>query len=303
MQNNNANGLNQLINYYQELINVNSQFNDIHDLNRQNANYKNLLNQLIVIRDLLIKRETNSINAVYKPIEKLFNNKEHFILLGTTIDYLKQNPQIDYPVPENSGNSSINNDYLPPEQEIISDYNDYNINSATNMSNSVIDEQNDKLFETLTVMQKSIKELKSNDFSFVITKSTNDMIAAFNTNYELMKSDITRYDAMLTDHINKSSAITAEAVEKEHARFAQKVAAESNAIIAGVIDATTSELAKQTDLIKSWVKEIDNKQLKHVCIVFFMNICFMFGGAILAANWTVSKIFTHAASVKSKVVK
>lgn len=58
-----------------------------------------------------------------------------------------------------------------------------------------------------------------------------------------MKSDIAKYDALLTEHINKSAVNIAEVIEKEHSRFVQKIASESNAIIAGIVEATANELA------------------------------------------------------------
>ena len=59
-----------------------------------------MIEQLIEIRQLLINITFININAVYKPTEKLFINRDHFIILEATIQFFKQNVDGVYPLPE-----------------------------------------------------------------------------------------------------------------------------------------------------------------------------------------------------------
>ena len=43
-----------------------------------------------------------------------------------------------------------------------------------------------------------------------IAKSSNDILAGLTTSRELMKSDIAKYDALLTEHITKSGINTGQ---------------------------------------------------------------------------------------------
>ena len=313
MQNNNHNGLNQLINYYQKLININGEFVDIHDISQQNQYYENLLKQLLIIRNLLIKKETSNINAVYRPIEKLFNNKEHFNLLEATVSYFKQNPALDYKI------SAVGDNIMAYDPQIANKNEPDLEQDANEIRLAIRDELNAKLGDiedkiltkidaighqtninqsnneigtivsVIQALESAVKPISSDDFNAVVVRSTRDVIATLNTNYELMKDDIKRYDAMLTDHINKSGINTIEAIEKEHARFVQKIASESNSVISGITNAAATEISKQSEIVQSSVKSVDNKLFKYFSIMFFMSACFMFGGALLSSNWAVNK--------------
>lgn len=92
--------INQLINYYQALVKINHQFTDISILDNATIHYENLVEQLIIIRRLLINKTITNINAVYKPTERLFLNKEHFKVLEATVQFYKQNADVVYPMPE-----------------------------------------------------------------------------------------------------------------------------------------------------------------------------------------------------------
>lgn len=317
MLNNNHPSLEQIINYYQELITVNAKFTDIHELNDQNANYEELVKQLIIIRDLLIKRDLSNINMFYKPLEKLFNNKGHYRILETIILQFRQNPLLGYHAEESNANNEANelvnaadgdcaitnkNDPIVKLNTKLLELENNILNKLNIFENKqgcdVLVEQNNKILETTIDMQRSIEELNNHDFYSAITRATNDTMATLTTNHELMKTDINRYDAMLTDHINKSGINVTEAIEKEHARFVQKIASDSNAIIAGLIDATANILSKQTELVKASVKEIENKLFKYMSIIFIISIGFIFTCSILTSSWTANKVVAHIKAIK-----
>ncbi len=109
-----------------------------------------------------------------------------------------------------------------------------------------------------------------------------------------MKSDIVKYDALLTEHITKSSINMVEAIEKEHARFVQKIASDSNAIIAEISEAVSGEFATQTYLIEDSVKRLDDKLFKQACIVFIAVICALFACSILSSTWAANKAIGNA---------
>lgn len=318
MLNDNPN-LEQLINYYQELIVVNTKFNDIHELTGQNDNYEELVKQLKSIRDLLIKRDLSNINMFYRPLERLFNNKGHYRILETIILQFRQNSSLEYLVQEeNTGNVESNDlsNVVSDTAIVTSNNGDFMVkldNRINKIEDDVLDrlnslqdyqngntnfEQNAEIVEILNEVQKSIKLLTSNEFYSTVAKSSNDIMANLTTNYELMKADINRYDAMLTDHINKSGIDIAETIEKEHVRFRQKISSDSNAIIAGIADAIVDELSKQTDLVKASVKEIENKLFKYISIIFVISIGFMFTCSILTSSWTANKVVAHIKAIK-----
>lgn len=98
--------------------------------------------------------------------------------------------------------------------------------------------------------------------------------------------------------LNKTGINITEAIEKEHARFVQRIASDSNAIIAEITDVTANVLSKQTDLVKAIVKEIENKSFKDLSIIFFMSIGFMFTCSILTSNWTANKVVARIKVIK-----
>ena len=90
----------------------------------------------------------------------------------------------------------------------------------------------------------------------------------------------------------------AEAIEKEHTRFVQKIASDSNAIIVGVGEAIAGEVAIQTDLIKDSMKRLDDKSFKLACIVFITGICTLFACSVLSSTWAANKALGDAKVVK-----
>jgi hypothetical protein len=117
-----------------------------------------------------------------------------------------------------------------------------------------------------------------------------------------MKSDITKYDALLTEHINKSGIYTVEAIEKEYARFVQKIISDSNAIIAGISETVAGEIAVHTGLIKDSMKKLDDKSFKWACIVFIAGICTLFASSILSSSWAANKALGDAKIFKITAV-
>ena len=130
-----------------------------------------------------------------------------------------------------------------------------------NQGNSVVCEKpdnsaNEEILKTLFDIKESINKLIDDDFSRSIVKSTNDTLAALNTNYELMKADINKYDALLTTHITQSSTNATMAIEKEHTRFVQKMSSDVNVIIAGITEANIAELATQATVVQTSMREL-----------------------------------------------
>ena len=155
--------------------------------------------------------------------------------------------------------------------------------------NIAVTKVSDDFSAKLTSIHEQIGRITHDDIREAIAKSSNDILASLVTSRELMKSDIAKYDALLTEHINKSGIYTVEAIEKEHARFVQKIASDSNAIIAGIVDATANELAIQTDLIKDSMRKLDDKSFKRSCIILIASICALFACSILSSTWAASK--------------
>lgn len=306
MRNNNQYNIELVINYYQDIIALNDAFTKF-DNRYENNRYKHLVSQLAAVRQSIIDKRIANINGLYKPIQELFINEHHFSILEETIGFYKNNPDANYDVVEaeqylnNYLGSSMPVDLTDMQKVIQYIERDFIVSINIALA-KVSDEFNTKL----TGINNQISQITNDDISEVIAKSSNDILAALPTSRELMKSDIAKYDALLTEHINKSGIYTVDAIEKEHARFVQKIASESNAIIVGISEAVSSEFATQTDLINDSMRKLDDKSFKRSCIVFIGSICALFASSILSSTWAANKalgdakIFKIAAVCKSK---
>ncbi len=288
MLNNGQYNLELLINYYQEVLAVNEAFTDLSDENEINR-YKNLVEQLVIIRQALVDKNLSKIRLLYKPIRSLFMNENHFNLLERIIEFCRRNPTFNY---------NISDAELYLKENIISKAS----TGTTNMQQLISMEQNvvsqnailskidDDLVAKLNEVNQQLHKITNYEFNEIVIKSSNEVLATLTTNYELMKLDIARYDKLLTEHINKSGINIAEAIEKEHARFVQKIASDSNQIIANVSESVASKLTTQTNLVANKMKEFDDKAFKRACIMFFGCVCAIFACSIFSSSWAASKI-------------
>lgn len=132
----------------------------------------------------------------------------------------------------------------------------------------------------------------------VVNKSTTDVLASLNDNYQRMQSSTKRYDELLTEHITRSAANTSEAIEKEHARFVQKIASDSNHIINNVSEAVAGELNTQTNLVNDSLNKFDDKAFKRSAFIFAGCAFILFACSILSSTWTASKVVNNVPKLK-----
>lgn len=111
MTNNHQYSIELIINYYQDLIAMNERFSAANKLNSttnvntsnignnsESDKYKNLINKLTTIRQLIIDKKAADISALHKPAPGLFIDKEHFNILEATIQFYANNPDTDYDI-------------------------------------------------------------------------------------------------------------------------------------------------------------------------------------------------------------
>lgn len=293
MRSNNQYNIELLINYYQNVIALNDAFSDLDNRNENNR-YKHLVSQLVVIRQSIIDKSLANINTLYKPIRELFINQEHFSTLEEIIAFYKNNPDANYDIVgaeqylNNHLASSVPVD-LTDMQKVVK-YIEQSIVAPINIALAKV---SDDFNAKLTGINNQISQITNDSISELIAKSSNDILASLSTSRELMKSDIAKYDALLTEHITKSGINIAEAIEKEHARFAQKIASDSNAIIAGISEAVSGELATQTDLIKDSMKKLDDKAFKRASFMFIGCVCALFACSLFSSTWAASKVISN----------
>lgn len=338
-QTNNLPQINQLISYYQALNNLNITYADINTNDTDNSNYTNLIEQLVAIRERLIKNAVNGINAVYKPIEQLFIYRSHYQILEDTVQFYKQNSTIAYPIPETKASEIIdsNDSNIDTNTELTqstgADANQ--TETAQNLNNSLVQSSDDvqtklaaieekltialaqndssshneteiatrtEILNDLTTIKELLHKIASHEFNQSAIKSTQDALAAIHTNFELMKADLSKYDALLTDHINKSSATALNAMGKEHARFVLEASAEINAIVRGIREANAPDFAVQNDLMQKNAKIYEDKSFKYFCFSFIMSIFAIFSCAILTSHWVAGKVLDNAKVLKISTV-
>jgi hypothetical protein len=241
------------------------------------------VDQLIVIRQVIIDKNMSTINSLYTRTRELFIYAEHFDILEGTVKFYKRNTNVNY-------------DIVEAEQYLINQINNLTTNafSDTQQAANYIEQYYDKLNTQLISIDKKLSAFSYNNIKETLERSNNDISATMATNYEQMKSDIKRYDSLLIEHISKTSIYLSEAVEKEHARFVQKIASDSNAIIAGISEAVASEIAIQTDLINNSMKKLDDKLFKWFCGAFVGCIFALFACSILSSTWTANKVIGNA---------
>lgn len=272
----NQHNIDCLIDCYTNLIELINKFPNLQ-FGGDSYRYEDLVKRLCSIRQLIIDKDLANINVIYKPMLTLFNHKEHFTTLEEAIQFYRQNPSIDYPMPTASDdtiNTNNENNQYSNEQVI----------SSINQSFSILTNE-------IKLQLSEIKELTGNKFANDdINRFSNDILATLTTSRELMKSDIAKYDELLTNHINKSSIYIVEAIEKEHTRFVQRMSSDVNAIIAGISSAASNEFSTQTDLIKDSMKALDDKSFKRSCVVFVGVVSAVFACSFLSAAWTMNKV-------------
>lgn len=305
MTNNPQYGIELLISYYKNLITLNDRFtafNKQHTgtniINSENDKYKNLLDKLIATRQLIIDKEIADIDKLHKPAPGLFTDKEHLNTLEATIQFYKDNPYIDY---DTSGAEQYFNDDAPINNNSVDNALKFN-EQISNSLNQALSTMGNEIKMQLSDIQEPIKKLVNDDLYIQMAKYSNDTLAVLTTNYELIKSDIKKYDTFLTEHISKSGINVTEAIEKEHIRFAQKIASESNNIIKGVSGNIASEIAKQTDLIKDSMKILDDKTFKQGCILYIASFCALFACSILSSTWAANKVLSSTKIVRVETI-
>ena len=272
MADNNQHNIDHLINYYIGLVELNNKFIK-PSFCKDNYKYEDLVTRMLSIKQLLIKKTLNNINSLYKPTANLFNSNDHFTILEECIMFYRENPDLDYPINITESNTVVNNQ------------------SDTGNNDNEIKIQ-------LSDIQESMNKLINDNQNSAIIKSSNDTLAALNTNYELMKADLNKYDNLITHHINQTSQIIVESIEKEHARFAQKIASDSNTIINGITEANVNELEKQTKLIQSSVKDLNDKTFYQSCYLFIWSILLLFACSTLSSTWTATKVLNNVRLIK-----
>lgn len=286
MTKNNQYNLELLIDYYQDLISINSKFSDF-DSKDENNRYKHLVDQLTAIRQVIIDKNMSNINSLYMPISELFINAAHFGILEEIVEFYKRNTNVNYDTVE--AEQYLNSHIV---KSAPADFT--NVQQVTNY----IGQYFDKLNTQLTYISKQLGTLVYDDLKEAIARCNSDISATMATNYEQMKSDIKRYDLLLIEHISKTSTYLTEAIEKEHARFIQRIASDSNAIIAGVSETITGEIAIQIDLIKDSMKKLEDKSFKWFCGAFIGSIFALFACSILSSTWAANKALGDAKVVK-----
>lgn len=283
---------------------MNDRFSKLNELNTdtnvgngENDKYKNLINKLIAIRQLIIDKKAADISTLYKPAPGLFINKEHFTILEAAIQFYKDNPGVDYDI---AGAEQYCNDYAATNNDSVNNEIRFNEQTANNIIQALSILGNE-IKTQLSEIQEPIKRLANDDICSQITKSSNDTLAALSTNHELMKSDVRKYDTFLTEHISKSGIHVTEIIEKEHARFVQRIASDSNAIIAGISETVAGEVGIQTNLVKDSMKALDDKLFKWACLVFIVGICALFACSILSSSWAANKSLNGIRAIAATV--
>lgn len=327
----NRNAINQLIDYYQALNSLNGQFGEINVNDTKNTNYDNLIEELITVREFLINKSFDDINTKYKPTEGLFIHKNHYKILEDTVQFYKTNIDELYPIPAEKeskpidDSSSINNGndteltslLSQMKDNIIADTNDNLVQSCNDLKDqlsTVIEEklavfsaQNNiaqdpeaekathtDILSGLSDVKESLNKIIDDELNQHVMQSTQDTLAAIKTNHELMRSDIQKYDTLLTDHINKSGEYTLNAIEKEHARFGQKMSSDVNNIVAEITKANAAELATQSELIQTHMKQLEDKSFKWFVIMFCFSVFILFAGSVFSSTWAAEKAFGNA---------
>ncbi len=304
MTNNYQYSIELLIGYYQDLITMNDRFTafnkhntGINTVNSENDRYKNLVIKIIAIRQLIIDKKAADINTLYKPAPGLFINKEHFTTLEAAIQFYKDNLGVDYDI---AGAEQYCNDYAATNNDSVNNEIRFNEQTANNIIQA-LSILGDEIKTQLSEIQEPIKRLVNEDICSQITKSSNDTLAALSTNHELMKSDVRKYDTFLTEHISKSSVHVTEAIEKEHARFVQRMASDSNAIIAGISETVTGEVAIQTNLVKDSMKGLDDKLFKWAGVIFIGAALLLFACSVLSSSWAANKSLNGIRAIAATV--
>ena len=278
MQNNKIQpSIDHLIDYYTTLVDTNNKFADIQ-FGDDNYQYEDLIKRMHSVRQLIINKDLSNINNIYKPTERLFNCKEHFAILEETLKFYRQNSDADYPVSVAEPDSGVGNES----------------NSADGDKQSINDQAlstlGDKIKVQLFDIKEPIKQLINDEFNSIVAKASGDTIAALATTNTLIRSDIAKYDALLTDHISKSGINTTEAIEKEHIRFVQKIAADSNQIINNVSEAIADELSTQTNLVNDSLNKFDDREFKRAAFILFGCAFILFACSVFSSTWTANKI-------------
>lgn len=246
-------------------------------------------------------KDVTNIYLLCKTIRELFINVEHFNILEDIVEFYKNNPDANFDVVE--AEQYLNN-HLASSVPVYTDMHKVIQSVEQNIVafiNSALAKVSDNFNAKLANINDQVSLVTNDDLSEVIAKFSNDILATLTTSRELMKSDIAKYDALLTEHINKSGICTVEAIEKEHARFVQKIASESNAIIAGISEAIFSELAMQTDLINDSMRKLDDKSLKRSCLVFIAGISALLACSVFSSTWAANKALGNAKVFKITV--
>lgn len=295
-------GLNDLISYYQGLSNYNHKFPNLNTVN-----YDTLIEQLLAIRQLLINKLTTNINAIYKPTEKLFAIRDHFKILETIVQFYKQNGDIAYPTPEIETseeryaliNTGLSDNTITELQQSLAEIKNY---IATNTSAGSSNQAYDNIHSQLSGIKESINGLMGGDVSQNVIKSNNALLTVIKTNHELTKADLSRYDSLLTEHINKSNMNIAEAIDKEHARFVHKMSSDVNAIVAEITKANVAELATQRELIQTDMTNIEGNSLKWFFFSFIAGVFLLFACSGFSSIWAANRAISYARIFKITTV-
>lgn len=307
--------------------------------NSSNTNNSNLVEQLIKVRKLLINKSFDDINAIYKPTAGLFLYKEQFTILENTINYYKVNINDDYPITEEGNSLVSNNDTnannldannnLESEStintseenfttDIINNLIQTNINFEAKLAliteklDTLVEQNNSSLIKDIKTtktelltnfsrLNESIDKIINVDSYQALIKTSQDTLSTLKTSHQYIKDDISRYDALLTEHITKTGSNIVDAVEKEHIRFVQKIAAETSAITSEITKANVAELSNQRELVETNMKKQENTLIKWYAIIFFVSSFMIFACSILSSNWAANKVINNAKIFKVSV--
>lgn len=324
----NRHAINDLIEYYQDLNNINLRFNAKNPIESINMDYSSLLEQLITIREFLINKNFDNINAVYRPTKSLFVYKEHYAILEGAVQFFKLNTNENYPIPEtniiedianNNVNQNDSTDIEPSTADTNSDNNDSKtdntliqqhydyIKAKLALIEARIDlwpipSSNAEVLDKISQVHNSISSIVNQDLFHSVARTSQDTLMLMKTNCELVRSDLNKYDELMTNHITKTAANVTEIIEKEYTRFVHRVSNDINAIVAGITEKNTAELATQTKLVQTnmdkFDNKLDNKFFKWFSSIFFVSAFMLFGNSILSSSWAANKIANNAKLVK-----
>ncbi len=286
-----------LIDYYTTLVDANNMFADIQ-FGDDNYRYGDLIKRMLSVKQLIINKDLSNVNNIYKPTEALFNRKEHFTILEETIKFYRQNPTVEYPLYVTNSNTDTTK-----EKDFVAKDNSFFNEQITNSIEQALSTLSDKIKIQLSDIKEPIKQLIKDEFNDVIAKASGDTLAALTTSNTLIRSDIAKYDALLTDHISKSGINAVQAIEKEHIRFVQKIESDSNQIINNVSEAINSELTNQTNMVNDSLNKFDDKAFKRAALIFFGCVFVLFACSILSSTWTASKILSGTRLVQITTVQ